>query len=667
MKMKLIVFVMFIGIAVVSGGCFADAMAYTATQCLNNTKDEGQCKDCCDCMDTDAAGRTSCRDACIAKNGNFSTNSDVITVTAPSTLGANGDYSAAIKAATAQECKQYCDGSSALSCGDRRFCRDACNKTYDSSQTTTSTGAATPPPPGNGNQPPNDPNQPKNDSNGNGISIEQAVSDEAQQNTFSFDGLAFLTGDLCGDSFLPPGKVADFSGFQYLRDTDPTNLGHNTDFVTIIAFNMLNIMSDSQISELVALAKTQISMINEYGYKRFPLMKAFRRLIEGDIPAGTTGLSKTAVMAYSAELYQIDGKISYGRAQALGSILRAFTTEQKAKLDALKAKNGVGNWDWDSSQNNPLESLKLDKDVNVAVMTYSSEMYSWYAGSVEADTYFCPERQGTYFGSFYMKDGPAMAAGPGFTISSTLTADMGSGFLKLLTTDQSALVTNLVNIQKDDLNAIVETRRAISTELRKFMVTASVDKEAVLTLAKKYGELDGAIIYYYATNFVGISKTLSSEQKSKLIALRESWNTIPCSGAYLYSEKINMPEIMNTDFLFGASTGSGAGTSSAYLNVGHLGNDLKIDIPCAQYHGNQFQFNLNYSPTPSDPLIWKMDINSFKQIQNSSAACLAVGDDLKFNLNAEYGGITYSFALDYMSNPKDPLAWKMDKATLKAK
>jgi len=140
-------------------------------------------------------------------------------------------------------------------------------------------------------------------------------------------------------------------------------------------------------------------------------------------------------------------------------------------------------------------------------------------------TYFCPERQGTYFGSFYMKDGPAMAAGPGFTISSTLTADMGSSFIKLLTTDQASLVTDLVNIQKDDLNAIVETRRSISTELRKFIVTSSIDKEAVMTLAKKYGEEDGAIVYNYATNFVGISKILSSEQKSKLTALRESWNT----------------------------------------------------------------------------------------------------------------------------------------------
>ena len=43
------------------------------------------------------------------------------------------------------------------------------------------------------------------------------------------------------------------------------------------------------------------------------LTNAFRRLKEGDIPGGTTGLSKDAVMSYAAELYTLDGQISYGR------------------------------------------------------------------------------------------------------------------------------------------------------------------------------------------------------------------------------------------------------------------------------------------------------------------------------------------------------------------
>ena len=81
------------------------------------------------------------------------------------------------------------------------------------------------------------------------MNMEQTLSDEAQRMTIAFDGLAFLTGCLGADSFLPPGKVADFSGFQYLRHNDPTGLGHNTDFVTIIARNVLSILSGSQIKK----------------------------------------------------------------------------------------------------------------------------------------------------------------------------------------------------------------------------------------------------------------------------------------------------------------------------------------------------------------------------------------------------------------------------------
>ena len=65
-----------------------------------------------------------------------------------------------------------------------------------------------------------------------GYTIEQAISDRAQQNTIAFDALGFLTGTLGADSFFPPGKVADFWGFQYLRDNDPSQMGHNTDFLT---------------------------------------------------------------------------------------------------------------------------------------------------------------------------------------------------------------------------------------------------------------------------------------------------------------------------------------------------------------------------------------------------------------------------------------------------
>ena len=42
------------------------------------------------------------------------------------------------------------------------------------------------------------------------MTISQTLSDEAQRNTIAFDGLAFLTGDMACNTFLPPGKVADF-------------------------------------------------------------------------------------------------------------------------------------------------------------------------------------------------------------------------------------------------------------------------------------------------------------------------------------------------------------------------------------------------------------------------------------------------------------------------
>jgi Raf kinase inhibitor-like YbhB/YbcL family protein len=118
--------------------------------------------------------------------------------------------------------------------------------------------------------------------------IEQATSDKAQGMTISYDALAFMTGDLGSDSFFPPGKVADFWGFQYLRDNDPSEMGHAGDFLTSAAMNTLNNLTADQRAQLVALAESQVNDINNYGYKRFILMDAFRRLANGDLPTVST-------------------------------------------------------------------------------------------------------------------------------------------------------------------------------------------------------------------------------------------------------------------------------------------------------------------------------------------------------------------------------------------
>ncbi len=377
-------------------------------------------------------------------------------------------------------------------------------------------------------------------------SIEQAISDRAQLNTIAFDGLAFLTGDFGCNTFLPPGKVADFCGFQYMRDVDRNELGHNTSFVPRAANNVLYILTDAQKAQLVALAKEQEQMLTDFAHRRFPLIQAFGRQLEGRIPAGSVGLNREAVMKYTAELYEIDGQLSYRRAEVLGGIIRSLTEKQKGHL-AKMAFNNSSTW---PEMEDQIDKRSLSHTAHVAVMTYASEMFSWYAGNVEADVYFCPERHATYFGSFYMKDIPAMG-NPNYSISTSLTGDSGEAFLETLTEAQRRLVTSLVDQQRADLDEIVKTRRAIATELRRFMKEASVGKGKVLALSRRYGELDGEISYFYATAFAQVARTLTADQKTKLLRLRNLDAKYTCKGAYLYSRAISMPEVPNTGFLFG--------------------------------------------------------------------------------------------------------------------
>jgi hypothetical protein len=397
-------------------------------------------------------------------------------------------------------------------------------------------------------QPPS-PRGPQPRDNAKRYSIDQAVSDRAQLNTIAFDGLSFLTGDFGADTFLPPGKVSDYFGFQYMRDIDAKEGGHNTSFLTRIAFNMLAILNEDQRAQLLALGKEQESDIRRFAERRLPLIKAFRRNLEGDLPAGSKGLDKNAVMKYSADLYELDGLLAFQRAKVMGGIIRGLNDSQKAALAKLKFGDSR-TWPDLPEQ---LDKRSMSHEVNVAVMTYASEMFSWYAGSLEADTYFCPERHGMYFGGFGMKTAPAMGK-KDYSISTSLTGDSGEAFLAMLTDAQRKVITDLVNLQRQDLDEIVKTRRVIATELRRFLKGESASEDKVLSLAKRYGELDGEMSYLYATAFAQIGKTLTTQQKEKLARLRTSNPSDP-KGPFLYSSPINMPKIENTDFLFGSKKG----------------------------------------------------------------------------------------------------------------
>jgi len=376
------------------------------------------------------------------------------------------------------------------------------------------------------------------------MNMAQTLSDQAQNTTIAFSAMAMMTGNLGSQSFFPPGKIADYTGFQYLRDNDPDNMGHNTSFLTRVAENIMYILTTDQLNQLAVLAKSQDTDFKLYGAKRFPLMKAFRRLMESDIPSGTTGLSLAAVKAASKELYLIDGQVSYDRAVLYATVLNSFSAAQKASIDAMVGKGWAS---WLDTSVDPIKSaveakkVALGRDVDmVAIMTYSSDLFSWYAGSLEADVYFCPERHGTYFGSFFMKDAPAIGH-EGYSINEQLTATAGRALSDstygYVEPSQAALMSSLVETQRKNLysntavlssgvqNSIVAIRTAIATKLRTLLTTPDTSKTVladVLALSGTYGELDGENNYNYATVMASVYKTLTAAQKTKLMELRAS-------------------------------------------------------------------------------------------------------------------------------------------------
>lgn len=378
-------------------------------------------------------------------------------------------------------------------------------------------------------------------------SIAQAISAEAQLHTIAFNGLAFLTGDFGADTFLPPGKVCDFFGFQYMRDIDAARKGHNPVFLNRVSGNVLQVLDANQRARFEAAARAEAVQLEGLARQRLPLIKAFCRQLAGELPAGSSGLNQAAVTRYVGELFAHDAEISYARAQVFGAVAASFTPEQKARLAQMKFGDFASWPDVDG------ERYKLprgtEKLVNVAYMTYASEFFSWYAGSVEGDTYFCPERHGTYFGGFFMKDMPAMGKRD-YDISTAVTGDSGREFLNLLTPEQRQPILALPDLQRGALGEVVEVRRAIATQLRRFLAGGEADKTQVLALGRRYGELDGEMSWRYAMAFAQAARTLTDAQRQALRKLRnlEGYTSAP---AYLYSAPLTGPPTLpNTDSLF---------------------------------------------------------------------------------------------------------------------
>ncbi|MEI6510028.1 MAG: PKD domain-containing protein [bacterium] len=478
--------------------------------------------------------------------------------------------------------------------------------------------------------------------------LARTLADGAQRTTLAFSGLALITGNLEAQSFFPPGKAADYTGFQFLRDNDPDKMGHNTSFLTRVANNVIYILNDSQFAQLKTLAAAQIEQINLYAYQRFPLMKAFRRLLDGDLPSGSSGLDLDAVKQASRELYLLDGQISFDRALLYANILNSLDSSQTAYLEAMRGQ-GFNSWPDISKEQIKGKMAGLPQGTAVAVMTYAGDLFSWYAGSVEADVYFCPERQGTYYGSFYIKDAPAIGR-EGYNIDEQLTATAGAALCDsskgYVTPEQAALVSSLVEIQRDNLYAsptsnIVLMRTEIATLLRSLIAsTASADEiEAqVLELSGIYGELDGENNQAYATVFTQVYQTLTDQQKTNLAALRASilsgvysdgtpFDFTLCTTPFLYSSVITdqsllAPYIADTDYLFNATPSPAAAF---------------IFSPSAPISGQAVQFT---DASTGNPASWSWDFGdgSNSSLQNPSHAYSSAGSYTVTLLAGNEGG-----------------------------
>lgn len=375
--------------------------------------------------------------------------------------------------------------------------------------------------------------------------IEQAVSDRAQLHTIAFSGLAFITGDFGASTFIPPGKVCDYFGFQYMRDIDAAQKGHNPMFLNRVAGNVLHILNDDQKKMFADLAEEQAPQLEALAAMRLPLIKAFCMQLEED-----RGLNKEAVSEYVGQIFEKDMELSIRRAEVMAAVYRSLTDEQKAYLSQMKFGD-FNTWPaLDERDQLKVGGKGKSKMFSVAYMTYASEFFSWTAGSVEADTYFCPERHGTYFGGFYMKDMPAMGKRD-FDISTSVTGDSGQAFIEeVLTPDQRKHILDIADLQRPVLMEIIDVRREISKELRKLLAGETPDREKLLSLGRRYGELDGEMSWTYAMAFGEVNRTLTDAQRTELMKLRnlDGYTSAPY---YLYSKAIqDVPDLGNTDRFF---------------------------------------------------------------------------------------------------------------------
>mgnify|MGYP000205619530 CR=1 FL=1 len=386
----------------------------------------------------------------------------------------------------------------------------------------------------------------KKRNNGEKYSIEQAISDNAQLHTISFAAMSFMSSNLCEMSFLPPGKHASYFGFQYLRDVIGANAGHEQNFVPHVANNLLYILTNKQKAILINLAQKQQAKIEKFALMRFPLLISFEKFSKNEFPYNKNKLDKNQIIKQSAHLYALDGELSFERAMGFAQVINSLSPKQTRYLDQFKTMS-YNSW---PKRKDQLDKREFNHEVHIALMTYASELFSWYIGDVTKDTYFTPERTASYFGSYWTKAAPMKAVKrDNYRISIKLTANSGAEFLRLLNQKQQSKITQLVQKQKPYLKQMVTLRESIAKNIREIYKGKTKNSDQIVSLSRRFGELDGQIAYLYANTFSSIKNNLSSSELKKAIKIRNI-SQYQCHGVFIYAEPSAVPNIGDISIFF---------------------------------------------------------------------------------------------------------------------
>ena len=101
-----------------------------------------------------------------------------------------------------------------------------------------------------------------------------------------------------------------------------------------------------------------------------------------------------------------------------------------------------------------------------------------------------------------------------------------------------------------------------------------------------------------------------------------------------------------------------------------VGAGLGINVPCANYSGNQYGFTLDFYRNVEYPSGFYWKLISSTLTTGTGAYCLQIEIDLSMPMDCvSYNGSQYGFTLRFYPNPYDPsgVYWVMDKSTLMVK